>query len=183
VGGIGQNIALHHSGGPCFSTTYACLPRSKYKKVNKYTVYTRAYRTAQYCRSVSSKGTEKTTGKIPFLLHLGQRYSPRICNTSGTSASHLQHFWHKCFLIYNIPGKVGVPCATFSPLQHPTNCLCSNTTCNISAVSMLLQHLCIVGTPATPLLQLVPPATSLQCIFRNSVEHQQQQLDLPDARR
>jgi hypothetical protein len=37
--GIGQNIALHHSGGPCFSTTYACLPRSKYKKINKYTVY------------------------------------------------------------------------------------------------------------------------------------------------
>ncbi len=77
---------------------------------------------------------------MPFLLHLGQRYPPRICNTSGT-------------LICNIPDKVGVPCATSSPklvpLQHfrhiasaaipsqlvphatSLQCRCS---CNISAV-------------------------------------------------
>ncbi len=146
-------------------------------------------RMAQYYRSVSYlKGTEKTTGKMPFLLHLGQRYSPRICNTSGTSAfsfatllaqvlSHLQHPWQSWCPLRNSLAAAGAPATPDTlPLQQSH-----------------LQHLCSVDALATSLQSSYPCntliavgatciATSLQCTFRNTVEHQQQQLDLQDAR-
>ncbi len=103
---------------------------------------------------------------MPFLPHLGQRYSPRFFATLLAQVlSHLQHFWHKWVSLVQHPRRSWCPCNT-----PDTRSWC------------LLQHLCRVRTPATPLLQLVSPATSLQCTFRNSVEHQQHLLDLPDAR-
>ncbi len=115
---------------------------------------------------------------MPFLPHLGQRYSPRIFATLLAQVlSHLQHFWQECFLICNIPDKVGVPCATSSPklvpLQHPRH-----PQLVPPATSLQSSYPCntLIAVGATCI------ATSLQCTVRNTVEHQQQQLVLPDAR-
>ncbi len=79
--------------------------------------------------------------------------------------AHLQHVWHKCFLICNTSVTSAFSFATSlakleSPVQHPSR---SWWPCNIPAALPLqhlhricchLQHLCSVGAPAT----------SLQCL-------------------
>ncbi len=115
--------------------------------------------TVQYYTSLSvNKDNSENTRKNALLPHPGQRYSPRSCNTSGTSAfsfetflaqglSHLQHLWQNWC---NILATAGAP-AKFQP-----HCLCNISTavvatCNISAVLVSQQHLCSVGVPATSL--------------------------------
>ncbi len=101
--------------------------------------------------------------KCPF-YHIPGKGIPRALATLlAQKLSHLQHFWHKCFLICNTSGTSALSFATFlSLMQHPLRSWCP---CNIPATLPLhhlhrscchLQHLCSVVAPATSLLRLVP---------------------------
>jgi hypothetical protein len=141
-------------------SSYACLPRSKYKKINKISrlvwYRTRMYAcgTVLYDHFLLKKIIAKTPDKKVLLPHLGRRYSPRICNTFGTSVfsfatplsqalSHLQHLWQSWC---NILATAGAP-ATSQP-----HCLCNIST---AVVASTVFHIAYATFPP----QLLP----LQC--------------------